>query len=156
MVEARGWLEPSDYSQTARLATPVGDLAPELMRRRAKKVSRKARRLRHLDANALHELRKELKKLRYAAEILDPIYKERKVTSYIRSLKRLQDTFGSLNDATMVRLFLTGPEAPGRDDPDIQRAVGWVLGRLALRADTDRPRLYDRYDRFAETDPFWT
>ena len=156
MVEARGWLEPSDYSQTARLAAPIGELAPELMRRRAVRVEKKARRLRHLDTGALHALRKELKKLRYAAEILDPIYKDRKVTSYIRSLKRLLDTFGSLNDATMVGEFLTGPDAPGRDDPDIQRAVGWVLGRLDLKSDSDRPDLYDRYEKFSETDPFWT
>lgn len=156
MVETRGWLKPSDYSQTARLATPVGDLAPRMMRRRAARVAKKARRLRHLDTEALHALRKELKQLRYAAEILEPIHRDRKVTSYIRSLKRLQDTFGSLNDATMARDILTGPDAPGRDDPDIQRAVGWVLGRLDLKSESDRPDLYSRYDKFAETDPFWT
>ena len=33
LVEARGWLEPSDYSQTARLATPTGEIASRLMDR---------------------------------------------------------------------------------------------------------------------------
>ena len=155
LVEARGWLEPSDYSQTARLATPTGEIASRLMDQRARRARKKARRLRHLSDEALHELRKELKKLRYAADILDPIYRDKKVTAYIRSLKRLQDRFGSLNDAAMAAEYLAGPEAPGRDDPDIQRAVGWVLGRLASKVDEDRPRLFDQWDRFAKTKPFW-
>ena len=155
LVEARGWLEPSDYSQTARLATPTGEIASRLMDHRARRARKKARRLRHLSDEALHELRKELKKLRYAADILDPIYRHGKSAAYIRSLKKLQDTFGSLNDATMAAEYLAAPEAPGRDDPDIQRAVGWVLGRLASKVGEDRPRLFDQWDRFAETKPFW-
>ena len=55
----------------------------------------------------------------------------------------------------MAAEYLAGPDAPGRDDPDIQRAVGWVLGRLASKVDEDRPRLFDQWDRFAGTKPFW-
>ncbi len=67
----------------------------------------------------------------------------------------MQDTFGSLNDATMATQYLTGPDAPGRDDPDIQRAVGWVLGVLALRVQEDRPKLFRRWKKFAGTRSFW-
>ena len=34
--------------------------------------------------------------------MLDPIYPGRKVAAYLRSLKDLQDSFGSLNDAAMA------------------------------------------------------
>ena len=66
---------PSDYSQTDRLAAPVGDVAPAILDRRRRKARKRgedppARR------RALHELRKELKKLRYAVDMLGPIYKE--------------------------------------------------------------------------------
>ncbi len=155
LIEARGWLAPSDYSQTERLATPLGSLAPNLMRARSAKVARKARGLRHLDDEELHDLRKELKKLRYIADILDPVFAEKNVKAYIQALKRLQDTFGGLNDMTMAAQYLTGPEAPGRANPDIQRAVGWVLGALAVSAPQDRPKLFKRWAQFEEIRPFW-
>ena len=156
MVETRGWLEPSDYSQTARLATPARKIAPRLMGKRARKVHEKARRLRHLTDNALHELRKELKKLRYATEIFGPIYRRKKFSTYRMSLRELQDTFGRLNDATMAADYLAGPAAPGRGDPDAQRAVGWLLGQLASKIDADRLRLFDQWKKFERTKPFWT
>jgi inorganic triphosphatase YgiF len=154
-VETRGWLQPADYTQTGRLATPIGDVAAGLLAKRHRKAARKGRRIDTLDAEALHELRKELKKLRYAADVLAPIYGGKKVDAYVKALKDLQDTFGSLNDAAMAAEALTGPAAPGARDPAAQRAAGWVLGTLAVRVGDDRPRLFARWEEFVETRPFW-
>lgn len=156
LVEARGWLEPADYSQTARLAMPIGAIASQLMDEQALKARKKARGLRDLNDEALHELRKALKKLRYAAEILDPIYGDKTVTAYVKSLKKLQDRFGSINDAAMAAEYLTGPEAPDLEDPDIQRAVGWVLGRLEAKDGASRPQFFDQWEKFAQAKQFWT
>ncbi len=155
MIEGRGWLAPSDYAQSARLATPVGTLAGQILDTRLEKVRRRARGIRKLDPEGLHELRKELKKLRYAADTLGPIYPAKRVAAYIKGLKTLQDGFGSLNDASMAEASLAGKDAPAEDDPEGQRAVGWVLGTLAMRMQDDRPRLFDRWEAFAEATPFW-
>lgn len=155
LIEGRGWLAPSDYSQTERLARPLGEIAPGLLRKRTAKSRRKAQGLRHLDTEELHDLRKELKKLRYTADILDPIYTDKRVASYIKSLKQMQDTFGSLNDATMAHDYLTGPDAPGQSSPDIQRAIGWVLGILSVKVPRDRPKLFKRWEDFEDAKPFW-
>jgi inorganic triphosphatase YgiF len=154
-VETRGWLAPADYEQTGRLATPIGAVAPELLARRRRKTAKLGRGIEELDTEALHALRKELKKLRYAADMLDPIYPGKKVAAYIRALKELQDSFGSLNDAAMAAEALTGAEAPGKGDPDAQRAVGFVLGTLAVKVGDDRPRLFERWRKLAEARPFW-
>ncbi|MEM8571989.1 MAG: CHAD domain-containing protein [Pseudomonadota bacterium] len=156
MIEARGWLIPSDYSQTARLAMPVRDFAPILLQKRYKKVAKLGRKIRTLPTEELHDLRKELKKLRYTADVFASIYPGKKVKSYIKSLKSLQDMFGSLNDAAMVAETISGPGAPGASDPAVQRAVGWILGGLHVRVDQDRPTLFDRWDMFADEKPFWT
>jgi CHAD domain-containing protein len=37
----------------------------------------------------LHELRKELKKLRYAADMLAPIFAAKRVEGHLKALKRL-------------------------------------------------------------------
>jgi triphosphatase len=156
MIEGRGWLAPSDYSQTARLGAPVGEIAPALLDKRYKKVVKLGRHLRKLDAEELHELRKELKKLRYTADVFDVIYPGKKVKGYVKSLKSLQDKFGSLNDAAMAAEFLGGDAAPGRNDPAAQRAVGWILGTLDLRVREDRPSLFQCWDDFAREKPFWS
>jgi inorganic triphosphatase YgiF len=154
-IEGRGWLAPADYSQTERLATPIADLASGLLETRFRKVIKRGRKIRKLDVEGLHALRKQLKKLRYTADVLDPIFPGKKVTAFIKSLKQLQDTFGSLNDAAMVEGYLSGPEAPGRADAAVQRGAGWVLGTLAIQVVDDRPELYDRWDRLEKVKPFW-
>jgi CHAD domain-containing protein len=154
-IEGRGWLAPSDYGQTERLAAPVAAVAPAMLDSRHRRVRKAGRHVRKLDAEALHELRKQLKELRYAVDMLGPLYPVEAVKPYLGALKELQDSFGSLNDAAMAAESLTGEGAPAPDDPAAQRAVGWVLGTLALRAAGDRPRLFDRWDRLRDEDPFW-
>ena len=116
---------------------------------------KRGKRIETLDAAALHELRKELKKLRYAVDALAPIFPGRKFADYLGSLKELQDAFGSLNDAAMAGTVLSGPEAPGAGDAAAQRGVGWVLGALAVQAGDDRPKLFERWEDLAKAKPFW-
>jgi len=156
LIETRGWLAPADYGQTVRLAAPIGDMAGAMLDRRHGKVMRMGRKIERLDTEGLHALRKELKKLRYTAEMLAPIYAAKRVGAYVEALRDLQDTFGSLNDAAMAGTDLTGPEAPGRDRPDVQRGVGFVLGTLAVRVGDDRPKLYRRWEKLAAARTFWS
>ncbi len=155
LTEGRGWLAPSDYGQSARLATPIGEIAPGLLDARLARARKRGRKIRALDVEGLHELRKELKKLRYAADMLAPLYPQKRVSGYIKTLKALQDDFGSLNDAAMAETYLIGEGAPAAGKPDAQRAVGWVLGTLAVRTGSDRPKLFAHWDDFAEAKPFW-
>lgn len=155
-VEARGWLAPADYDQTLRLARPIGTIAAELLDKRLKRVLKMGRDIESLEAEALHALRKELKKLRYTVDVLAPIYPPRKVAPYLKALKEMQDTFGSLNDGAMAAEAL-GPEAKAlHGDPDVQRAVGWVLGTLAVQTRHDRPALFARWHGFRKAERFWT
>ncbi len=154
-IEGRGWLAPADYSQTARLATAISEVAPPILDARLAKVLKRGRHIQRLDAEHLHALRKMLKKLRYAVDMLGPIYKVGRVEAYLTSLKELQDSFGTMNDAAMGAEALAGPEAPARNDPDAQRAAGWVLGSLEVRVAGDRPELFRHWKRLAKAPPFW-
>lgn len=134
-VEARGWLVPQDFGQTERLAAPVVELAGKALSKRWKKVSKHARGLETLDVEQRHELRKELKKLRYAVEFFSPLYPAKRAEPFLKQLKKLQAVFGDLNDAAVARAMLTGAEAPGAGDPAAQRAIGWVIGASQARAE---------------------
>jgi inorganic triphosphatase YgiF len=154
-IEGRGWLAPSDYGQSERLAAPIAEVAPAMLGKRHKQVRRAGRHIRRLDSEGLHALRKELKKLRYAVDMLGPLYPSDEVGPYLKALKELQDSFGSLNDAAMAAEALGGAESPAPDDPAAQRGIGWVLGTLSVKVTGDRPRLFDRWERLRDAEPFW-
>jgi CHAD domain-containing protein len=156
LIEARGWLAPENAAQAERLAAPIASFAPRLLDKRHRKALKMGRGIDRLDVEALHELRKELKKLRYAVDMLGPVFPGKRMSEYLKALKEMQDTFGSLNDAAMAAEALTGPQAPATADPAAQRAVGWVLGTTAVRVGDDRPRLFRRWEDFARTRPFWS
>ena len=154
-VETRGWLVPQDFEQTGRLAAPVSELAGQTLVRRWKKVRKHARGLETLTVEQRHELRKELKKLRYAVEFFAPLYPARRVDAFLKHLKKLQAVFGDLNDAATVRAMLTGADSPASDKPTAQRAVGWVVGASQARAEFTWTGAKALWKNLEETRPFW-
>jgi triphosphatase len=133
-VETRGWLDAGDMGQTARLAAPVSDFADAALRKRWKKVACEAKQLDTLDVEARHELRKELKKLRYAVEFLSPLYPEKRMRPFLKQLKSLQNVFGEANDAEMLQSLLDDASKDWAGDASAQRAVGWAIGASRARA----------------------
>ena len=154
-VETRGWLVPQDFGQTERLAAPVTELARKALGKRWKKVGKRARGLRSLTVEQRHELRKELKKLRYAVEFFGPLYAAKLADPFLKRLKKLQTVFGDLNDAATVRAMLSGADAPGADDPGMQRAIGWVIGASQARADIGWIGAKALWRTLEKTRPFW-
>ena len=154
-VETRGWLVPEDFGQTERLAQPVVELAGKALNKRSKKVRKCAHGLDALTVEQRHELRKELKSLRYAVEFFLPLYQAKRADPFLKRLKKLQTVFGDLNDATTVRAMLTGAEMSGADNPAAQRAIGWVIGASQARADFGWAGAKDLQRNFEEVRRFW-
>lgn len=155
-VETRGWLVPSDYDQTARLAQPIGELAPKLLRKRWRKAKALGEDIRELEPEELHSLRKSLKQLRYTVDMLAGLYPGKRSAAFLAALKELQDSFGGLNDAAMAEAKLAGDDPVSPDNPTVQRAVGFTLGILAGASAAERPEVFARWDDLADTRPFWT
>lgn len=149
-TETRGWLLPHDFGQTERLARPVTAFAGHAINRRWKKVVRRAEDLATLDTEARHELRKELKKLRYAVEFLAPLYPAKRVRPFVKRLKKLQTVFGELNDAATVKAMFAGPGVG-----DEARAVGWITGASLARADDAWTGAKSLWRKLEGTKPFW-
>jgi inorganic triphosphatase YgiF len=134
-IETRGWLDPGDIEQSARLAQPLSGLARAALARNWSRTTKRARKIDTLSIEARHDLRKTLKSLRYAVEFLGPALDDKPTRAFVKRLRTLQDVFGDLNDLAMAQTLLTGAQAPGSDDPQVQRAVGWILGARTVRAE---------------------
>jgi len=154
-VEARGWLRPADFDQTAALAQPVIRTAAAALSRRWRKVEELGERIDQLEGDARHELRKALKKLRYTVEFFESLWPERKVRPWLKALKALQDDFGALQDVAMAQAALLGPQAIARDDPDAQRAVGMALGRCGALAEIRWAGTKDDWRKLSRESRFW-
>ncbi len=85
-----------------------------------------------LDESGLHELRKRIKRQRYAVEFFAPLLRRRQVERYLEALAAIQDRMGALNDLFVAR---TRYQALSSVDPAAWFALGWLTARIAeLRA----------------------
>ncbi len=135
-TETRGWLMREDFEQTARLATPVAAFAEAALGKRWKKARKRARGLETLAIEQRHELRKELKKLRYAVEFMAPLYSQRRAQAFLKRMKKLQTVLGELNDAALVRSMLAEAGLAQAGEAVSERAIGWVMGASQARAES--------------------
>lgn len=96
------WLELGNWRFKPRAEGHVRALATHQLERQWRKVRRHGAELGRLDADAEHQLRIDIKKLRYAAEFLSSLYPARpeagRCKSFVAALKELQERLGVAND----------------------------------------------------------
>lgn len=137
-------------------ALVAADDAPPRARRWARKRLQKrlsrvlALRAKHAERHEVerHELRKQMKKLRYAVELLGPLFARKRVRAYLAPLIDLQDVLGELNDAVVSRRLLC--------EAGETRGVGIaeLLAPSELPKKTQR-KLEKRFRAFEAAAPFW-
>jgi inorganic triphosphatase YgiF len=102
MLRLALWLELGGWRFKPRAGGNLRALATDQLERQWRKVRRRGAGLGGLDADAEHQLRIDIKKLRYAAEFLAGLYPSRpeagRCRSFIAALKDLQERLGIAND----------------------------------------------------------
>ena len=162
-LEAGNWTSIQDEAARSRRERPVEALATKTLTRLNKKVTRKAERLEHLDATKRHKLRIAIKKLRYSVEFFASLFRGDKAVKrrggYKKSLKKLQDGLGKLNDitvhqklaATLMRDFSQDKTTQKR----IERAMDAVLQRQEKQVAPTMRAAAKAASALQEIKPFW-
>jgi inorganic triphosphatase YgiF len=148
-------------SARARLGAPVGDFARPLLQSRHKRLMKLGARYQALPEPELHRLRILAKKMRYAAEAFQSLYKPKAAKKYLGSLTAIQDSLGSLNDAFVSRQLLSGLAQRlmvdrGMAAADANLLQGLVLGWQTARIDRDLGGFQDVWQNFADEKRFWS
>ena len=103
-------------------------------------------------AEALHELRKTCKKLRYLMEFFQSLFPPRRIKSPIRALKALQDNLGSYQDCTVQIATLTHfshqMASEGDAPPDTLLAMGMLIDELERRQQAAHEEFAGRFGKF--------
>ena len=131
MLRLSLWIECGAWRYRPRAARDLADLAFKQLDRQWRKVRRHGGALAALDADAQHQLRLDIKRLRYAAEFLAGLYATRPLSGrrdrFIAGLKALQEQLGLLNDlrigATLTRQFAPGLDTAQASDEKQARAA---------------------------------
>jgi triphosphatase len=155
-IESRGWRNELQNRPLAVLLEPAPVFAGRVLARLHRKALRQGAHFRDLQPEARHQLRIALKKLRYAAEFFQGLYSENaKTRCYLGCLAKLQNALGHANDATMTQPFLS-TVAGGPVAPEVQRAIGAVIGWQARDVIAVDKTLRKRWRRFKATPAFWS
>jgi triphosphatase len=154
LVERRGWRNEIDSEALAVLSQPMPTLADKILARLHRKALKRGAHFRQLNINAQHDLRIDLKKLRYAAEFFLPLYATHAPAKrYVKRLARLQASLGSARDIASTRILL---DAIRQDDqPALHLAIGAVAGWQARDQMVVAKMLRRRWRRFKATPAFW-
>ncbi|UPY34944.1 CHAD domain-containing protein [Sediminicoccus sp. KRV36] len=133
------------------LDQPLAPFAAEVLRKRWRRLKRAGAAMEQLDSAALHEMRLDAKRLRYAAEPFAAIWPGRAAKRFTRRLAELQEALGLANDATVARqlaMQLAGRGAGGF-------AIGTVTGFAAGRAEGSRIAAIGAWAALRKAKPFW-
>ena len=119
-----------------------------------RKALKRGAHFRQLNIDAQHDLRIDLKKLRYAAEFFLPLYAAHgPAKRYVKRLARVQASLGRARDIASSRTLL---DAIRQDDqPAFHLAIGAVAGWQARDRIAVAKTLRKRWRRFKATPTFW-
>jgi CHAD domain-containing protein len=122
-------------------------------------LSRRAKRLTHVDTDRLtdarrHRLRIDGKKLRYLAEFFAGLYVTRHARRYLRRLEALQTALGGLNDLAVMHRWVANATAmlPAREQAVVMRICN---DYGAIRAPVLATQFRKVWPKFAKIVPFW-
>ncbi len=146
----RTWERTGEADRLDALGQPLAGYASVVMTRRRKRVMRRAKGLRSLPIEALHELRKDCKRLRYAAEIVASQFPGREAHRFNKRLAALQEALGTLNDGAVATGLMAGLGRSARGF-----GAGVVTGYVAAQLGDARRDIRHAWRRFRDVPAFW-
>ena len=152
------WLDRPVAVSEPRAQEMTGPLtfAREHLRKRHKRINRRIKELDELPAEARHILRLQVKKQRYTASFLAPLFDPAAARAYIGAAAALQDALGLANDRVeamrIVGEIAEAARPAGRLDWIAGALSGWLAAAPAAEIE-DRVARTAR--RFARVGRFW-
>lgn len=137
-AQTQAWMRGRRYSLTmiafceALLALPdrkadrISDFADKALKKRYKRFCRGAKVAHTLTGEERHEVRIDLKRLRYTIDFFESLYPQKQMQPFLASLAETQELLGHMNDlVTCEALLALRPDAP------LDLPVAWTKGRMS-------------------------
>lgn len=155
VIERRSWRNDIGVDALAVLTQPAREFAGRGLTRLHRKALKQGHNFRKLRPAARHELRLTLKKLRYGAEFLLPLYdRDGAARKYLKRMSRLQDILGIDNDITTTQSLLREVEE-STSSPQVHKAIGAITGWQGRDRIETAEALRRSWRKFIDVEPFW-
>lgn len=126
MLDLREWLQCADHLVNSGLVASeiptAQDFAARVLEKKRKRLKKDGKALSSIDDEHRHEVRKDAKKFRYAAEFFGSLFADKRGASrhkkFLSAMETLQDDLGALNDLATAPHVLEKhglAEHPARD-----------------------------------------
>lgn len=147
-IEAGAWTRASGRKASKRLDQPIEKFAGKQLGRRRDKILKSADDIVELSPEDRHEVRIELKKLRYSAEFFATLFQEPEARKLLKAelatMSKLQDVLGELNDIAVAR----EREAVSDAEQTLREEHAAQEQELLAKAE-------HTFENFRDTEPFW-
>jgi CHAD domain-containing protein len=143
----------------AAVATPAGGqklrkFSARRLKKRRKKLRVSADDLARMPLGELHELRKQVKKLRYASDFFADLYPRKRLGHLQDQLSTVQDLIGHMVDGRAGQALLDQLEPTRREDKQAVAAARlMVMGWMSANASDCRPRLSQVWHHYRSLRP---
>jgi inorganic triphosphatase YgiF len=151
LLDLAGWIEAGPWSEQDAARQDGRHFAAGILDKARRRLKKRGRSLRHLDAHTRHRARISAKKLRYGAEFFAALFPKNKAQkrqkAFGEALSDLQEHLGALNDIETARTLplalAEGEAAPALPEMDETR-VAELLDKAA-----------DARTDLLDVKPFW-
>ncbi len=131
---------------------PLRPFARATLARRWRKMLKRGEGIENHEAESLHELRLDAKRVRYAAELFAPLWPGKATRRFLRRLSGLQEALGVANDTHVARALVAGLGGRGGAGP---WAIGLAEGFALARGAGVREQAVDAWRELEDAEPFW-
>jgi inorganic triphosphatase YgiF len=157
-MAGRGWRDQPVSEASAFLFKPITELSDALINKRFKKVRKEGRRFGEMTIDEKHQLRIDVKRLRYAIDFFSSLYEPKKVRNFIVRLQKLQDGLGYMNDLAVAGVLVEqiGNSAQGAKGASLRQAGALVMGWHGHACVEATKTLADDVAGLVAAKPFWS
>ena len=151
------WLTEPSPSALADAALPMVDVASRRIRRAQRTIIEVGHAIQPASPpTQLHELRKDVKRLRYLIECFGGLYQARRRRDFVKVVKALQDNLGDHQDAGVqvdrLRAASEDLHEHGADGPALFLAMGELTSHFEQRREAARAEFAERFAAYDSKD----
>jgi len=118
-----------------------------------RRVKKRGAKLKELHDIGRHQLRIDLKRLRYLTDFFAPIYEKKAIKEYIKHISELQEYLGAHNDIVNGELLLQ--HISNNLSQSSQFIAGKIIGWHSHANLKTTKRLFKRWKKFSLMPHFW-
>ncbi|MCA3366599.1 MAG: CHAD domain-containing protein [Roseomonas sp.] len=154
LLHEKPWRAGAEAARLGWLDGPPREFAAHVLEKRWRKLCDDGAEIETLPPEALHALRLDAKRLRYAAEVFAPVFPHKAARRFQRRLAALQEELGRSNDAAVARALVQRLARAGDDGRlwAIGAAEGWCLARSVA----DRNAMLNAWEKLTAKESFWS